>query len=202
MNELSPEQNKQLDSWASQRDSILLEIAAKKSESERLDVINKNLSDSNTEIENRIIKSEGRIQELVKKEEEFASRVSIPISKLISEKSQLQSENSVLLRERDSLMSQKENLAKDIVLAMQTYDLIHDKSILLEKMVEGVTRISSENLNVLDSFVGKLQVKISEILDVSTKNLDAHTVILNKIPELFVELRKKTLDRDIINKHK
>mgnify|MGYP000010226054 CR=1 FL=1 len=68
MNPLLPEQQKQIDSWVSQRDSILLDISIKREESAKLIERNKELASSNTEIADKIQQSEGRLIELSKKE--------------------------------------------------------------------------------------------------------------------------------------
>ena len=58
---LTPEQTKQLASWVGQRDLILVDIGNKKTEQENLTKTNSELAVSNTEIQNKIQQSDGRL---------------------------------------------------------------------------------------------------------------------------------------------
>jgi len=67
MSEITPEQQKQLDSWAIQRDTILKEISDANTEKDNLTKGNIILAESNTEISNKVQQSVGRLEELDKK---------------------------------------------------------------------------------------------------------------------------------------
>ena len=94
--EISPEQNAQLASWAAQRDAMLTEISVLKSEQDGLTKTNKELTASNTDLEQRALIIEGRLQELDKKEKEWEGVVSAEIADLTAQKTGLQSDTANL----------------------------------------------------------------------------------------------------------
>ncbi len=111
---LTPEQKKQLKTWAFQRDALLKNIAdlreARKIDEEK----NHNLAISNTDIQTQIHRAEGRLEELNKKEEEFKNILSNETSSLIIEKTKLQTEIPALKKEVESLHSEKDLLVSTI----------------------------------------------------------------------------------------
>ena len=64
MAEDTKEQKQQLVTWAEKRDSLLSEIAILKDSKLKLERANKELADSNSDIESRMLVIQGRIQEL------------------------------------------------------------------------------------------------------------------------------------------
>ncbi len=202
MEPLLPEQNKQLLSWASQRDSILLEIAQSKTESEKLIAINRDLSSSNTEIADRIQQSLGRIEELTKKEKDLSELTTVENARLSQGKSVLQSEVAALYKEISLLKEHKDSLVENI----DTLVRIHDKAFAtienVEQRVGYIAKISSENAQKIETVLSLVEEKSKDIVAVSTANIAAHTHVLTEIPRLFVELKRQSMDRDIISKHK
>ena len=198
MDPLLPEQDKQLKTWAEQRDSILLEISSLKTEREGLEKRNKDLSDSNTEIQGTIVKSIGRMEELDKQEDLYTQIVSDEIPKLESEKTKLETLIAAFQKEVDTLKSEKNTLIKDIEFLRTTHNEVFDRTGILREIVENVTKISSTNIQVMDSTISALKLKVEEILQASTDGIDANNRILNEIPRLFVELQRKSLIREKI----
>lgn len=199
---LSPEQKKQIDSWVGQRDSILKEVAIVKGEHEALLILNKNLSESNTEIANKIQQSVGRLEELDKREKEYEEILSLDVSALSVTKTRLETEVTNLQNLVKSLLSDKEVVVKDISFLKDIHGAVFDKTAVLEKVIEHVTRVSSTNIRDVEGFVVALKSKIDEILILSTTNIQAHNLILSEIPKLFVELHRKSLEREIISNKK
>jgi len=70
---MEQEQKQQLEIWSIQRDAVLLEISTNRILNEKLIQKNKELSNSNSEIETRMNQSIGRLQELKNKEKEMAN---------------------------------------------------------------------------------------------------------------------------------
>lgn len=196
--EITPEQATKLKTWASERDSILFEIAKLKEEKEKItkDIIE--LSQSKTEIQNDIVKSEGRMEELDKKEKLYEEIVSIEIPKLEVQKTKLETEVMSFQKEVSYLDLKKDGLVKDIDFLIKTQKDVFERTGVLEKVVEHVTKISSSNIKELDEAVAILKKKVDEILKLSTEDIDAHNRILGEIPKLFVELQRKSLIREKI----
>ena len=197
---LSTQQEEQLKTWAVQRDEILQEISVLNTEKEERAKEVRDLSASYTEIADRIQQSIGRLSELDKKEEEYINVVSDSIPPLEAEKSKLETEVSNFKKEIAELILRKDGLTKDIILEMQVNDVISEKSKLIEQIVGHVTSISDKNTKELDSSLSLLKTNIQNILDLSSENIEKHNKILNEIPKLFVELQRKSLVREVINK--
>lgn len=190
MEELSPAQKKQLEAWASQRDNILSEISNLNSEIEEKKKINKNLSDSNTDIETRINQSIGRLKEIENKEKERINLVSREILDLESQKSELENKipslkNTItsLSIERDTLMSVIENLTS-------VHDKVFDRTGALESIVENVERISSENLASIEKTFEILKESSKEIIEINKKNVSETMIVIEKLPRAILEYRR------------
>lgn len=199
MDPLTPEQKTQLKTWASERDSILSEISILKTEKEVLTKKNKELAESNTEIQTSIVEANVRMEELDKKESLYAEIVSIEIPKLEVQKTTLETEITGFQKEVSYLDLKKEGLLRDIEFLIKTQKDVFEKTGVLEKVVEHVTKVSTTNIKELEDAVASVKTKVDEILKVSTSEIDAHTQILNEIPKLFVELQKKSLIKQRIN---
>jgi len=44
--------------------------------------------------------------------------------------------------------------------------------------------------------------KVKEVVAISTENINKHNVILDEIPKIFVELKRKSLEREPLKKIK
>jgi len=198
MDPLLPEQEKQLKTWASERDLILSELSNLKNEKELLVKKNKELSDSNTEIQTTINQSIGRMVELDKEEKLYMEIVDVKIPQLESQKSILETEITGFQKEISYLEFQKGGLVKDIEFLIKTQSEVFDRTGILEKVVDHVTKVNSSNLKELEDASLQMIAKAKDILELSDSQYKAHTEVLREIPRLFVELQKKTLIRQKI----
>ena len=198
MEEILPEQQAQLVTWASQRDSLLLEISNLKSENEKLQQVNKSLAESNTDIETRINEGRGRIEELKIKEQEFIPLVSKEIDLLQLTKTGLESEVYNLRRLIEALVNQKASLEIDISFALSTFNIVKNEGLLLEKIVDHVTTVSSANITKIESLVEWLTKTLEEMVDVNRKNVAETNLVLDKLPKMLIELQKVKLIRNKI----
>lgn len=197
-NEYLPKQKEIVDSWAAKRDEILLEHSTLKKDGETLLDINLKLAESNKDIETNINKLLGRAEEVersVKSSEEFISK---EIGRLNVEKTELENRIYTLKTEISYLVEIKETATKDIALLNETSAAITAKDAVIEKIVQHVSEVNSTNMNKFLSFIDSFETKAKEILTLSTLNIEAHNKILNEIPILFVELRRKSLEREVL----
>ncbi len=200
---LLPEQKKQLASWVDQRDSILADIAILKPQKEKLSDEVKNLAASRTEISDKIQQAIGRLQVIDKQEEIRAGLVTKENSELISQKSVLQAEVASLSSEITVLSDTKIKLKDDIDSFLKINNIIFTNISNLEKVAIEVIDKCYNNAKNVSEIIQPLVDKCKEIISLSTVNIEAHREVLNEIPRLFVELKKKSLERPvIINKNK
>jgi len=111
---LTQEQEKNLITWAEQRDSILLEVSILKTEKESLEKINNELTTSNTDIEVRMTEIKGRIKELKTKELEQKLFINKDVSSLQSQKNTLEGEINWLKQMIEVLVAQKTSYEGDV----------------------------------------------------------------------------------------
>lgn len=199
---LSGQESVNLNSWSAKRDALLSEISVKESESKRLSEINRVLAESNTEIENKIIGSRGRMAELDKQEEEYALTIGIEVNDLIVQKTKLQTERESLVQEINTLTSQK-NVLSEVVTTMQT---VHDKLFIsahaMDQVVGDVGKINSENVTTINNLLGQAVQSLQTIIDVNALNVQKTNVVINDLPRIIFDLQRDILERKKFNKHR
>ena len=198
MQEITPEQKEQLKTWAGQRDALLSEISALRDEKEGLEQKNREVADSNTEITASINKVIGRIEELEKKEKDLVTRQLIELSRIQVEKAGVESDIENLSKIVGILNSQKKDIEDDIVSLTDVFKKIDGQVSDLNKIVDHVTRVSSDNVVVFDTLMANLKKTLGELIDVNTKNVFETNVVIEKLPQMLVEARKQSLTRNKI----
>lgn len=195
---MTAEQKKSLVTWAEERDSILAEIAILKIEKENLQKVNKDLANSNTDIETRMIEIRGRIEELKIKEAELPLVISKEVAFLQSKKSTLESEIASLSKIVEILTTQKTSLEADVSFALSNFEVIKGETFLLDKVVDKVTTVSHDNTNKINSLVADLATSLEEIIEVNRKNVFETNVVIEKLPAMIMEAQKHGLIKNKI----
>lgn len=191
--DFTKEQKEQLKTWSEQRDELLLEISNLRTEGEKLQTVNKELANSNTDIETRMNVIQGRIEELKIKESELPGVISKEIAFLESKKTTLESEITSLGKAIETLVPQKASLENDIQLALATFEAIKGEALMLDKVVDRVTQVSKENSDKIDLLVSNLATSLEEIVTVNKKNVLETNVVIEKLPTMLMELQKRGL---------
>jgi len=191
--ELTTEQKDQLKTWAEQRDAFLHAIQVLRVEEEKLQSINKDLANSNSDIENRMNVISGRIEELKIKESELPEVISKEVAFLESKKTTLESEIMNLGKILVILENQKEGLDSDVKNALATFEVIKGETLLLDKVVDRVTQVSKKNSDEIDLLVKNLAVSLEEIINVNKKNVFETNIVIDKVPKMIMECQKKGL---------
>ena len=191
--EILPEQAEKLKSWAAQRDAILSEISVLRTAKEKIEKDNENLTASFTDIENRKLEIQGRIEELKIKEAELPLLISKEVAHLESRKSSLEAVIENLSKIIPVLTEQKESLEKDVSFALSTFNTVKDETLLLDKVVDRVTQVSAENTKKIDDLVVGLSKSLEEIIEVNKKNVFETNIVIEKLPAMLMELQKRGL---------
>lgn len=196
MDEFTKEQKAQIATWDKQRDEHLAAISVLRTEEEKLQVKNKELASSNSDIENRMNVIRGRIEELKIKEGELPAVISKEVAFLESKKTTLESEITLIVKMVGLLTSQKKGLELDISSALLTFEVLKGEALLLDKVVDRVTTVSKSNSDKIDLIVSNLAVSLEEIIAVNRKNVLETNIVIDKVPKMIVECQK----RGLINK--
>jgi len=200
--ETLPEQKEQLSRWAGQRDALLKEISVLRDTKEKLQKVNKELASSNSDIQINLNKVEGKIEELKKKEIELVPLISKDVSKLNSEKTRLETDVQHLEKTLNILESQKKSLETSVAFLTETFNSIHDRVELLDKVVGHVTEVSGKNVVTINRLVDSVENRVNELLNKTKVNIDKTNMIIEDLPRVFVEAKKKALVREVINNKK
>lgn len=200
--EYTTEQKSQLKTWAEERDLILSEISVNREKNEKLKKENIELSTSNTEISEQISFARGVLSVTEELEERTKNSISKDVSELKEKKAELEVIIHTSLVEIDELNKQKKDLKNDIDIISDIYKNIFSKLSGIESSIGDSSLKNSENIRKIEELFNLIKTKSEEIVSISTQNIEKHNVVLEKIPELFVELRRKSLEREEIKKTK
>ena len=198
MDEFTTEQKAKLKTWAGQRDEILLEIQNLRVAEEKSRVKNKELTDSNTDIEARMNVIIGRIKELKIKESELPKVISKEVAFLESKKTTLESEIPLLIKIIEVLKPQKVSLESDIEKSLAIFNTVKEETLLLDKIVDRVTQVSKENTGKINLLVSDLEKSLEEIIAVNRKNVLETNIVIDKVPKMIMECQKHGLIKNKI----
>jgi chromosome segregation ATPase len=198
MEEITPEQKEHLKTWAGQRDLLLSELSSLQNQKEKLEEGVKNAAASYTDIETSCNQVLGRIVELKRKEAELPLLISKEIAGLQSQKSVLESEITNLSKIVVILTEQKASLEKDVSSAISKFDILKSEALLLGKIVDHVTVVSSENVKKIDTLVVELGKSLEEIIAVNRKNVLETNIVIDKVPKMIMECQKHGLIKNKI----
>lgn len=201
-NTLTPEQKKHLDSWATQRDAILGEIAVKKTEQEGLTKINKELAASNTEISNKIQQSIGRLEELDRQEVNRATFVLKDVAELDNRKSVLQAEVTNLVSDIVDLTEAKNELKDEIVSATKVHETVFSRASDIERIITETVTINSSNAHEIKTILVEAGAELKKVIDIGKESVVVANRAIAEIPKIIVDLHRDVVERRRLNKHK
>jgi hypothetical protein len=190
---ITPEQEAQLKTWASERDTVLSEIAVLKNQKDIITKYNQDAAESYTEMITKIQQSIGRMVELDLKEKDWEVIMSNEVADLRTEKTKLETQLTNFKTEVAVYESKKETLVKDIELLLVLYNQHYGHAQNLDKVVDRVVRISQENMDKLNIFVKSLEPEVQKLLDLVQINIGNTNLVIDKLPRMVVELQKHGL---------
>ena len=196
--EITPEQKAYLATFAGRRDAALLEISNLQIAKEKLEKENKEIAISYSDTEARMNKVLGRIEELTKKEAELPLLIARDIVSLESRKTCLATEVTSLTKMIDVLTVQKASLEKDVSSALEVFNTVKSETLLLDKVVDHVTKVSSDNARDINMIVADLKKSLEEIVAVNKKNVFETNIVIEKLPAMLVEAQKHGLIKNKI----
>jgi DNA repair exonuclease SbcCD ATPase subunit len=197
--EITPEQKAQIETWAGQRDAILLEISNLRTEREKLETMNRNLATSCGMIEEKFNRLIGRLTELDKVEKDYNDITSNELHNTLIVKARLESEVTSLEKVIKALSPQKESLQKDITALTDIYNTMNNRAGVLEKVVAHVTTTSEKNVAVFDELVSKVSKSMQELIAVNKKAVSETDMVVKELPKVFFDVQRASLQKHKIN---
>lgn len=202
MEPLLPEQKKQLASWAEQRDQILTSIADKKVEEASLVASVNNLSESKSKLIVEIHQSEGRIDELKKKEEEFKVLISAENAVLREEKARLQGEIPGLEKEIALLKKNRDEVVESISVASTLFERVFGKAGKIEELITSIVKVASDNAVTVRDTMTAAGVELQKVIDIGEQNVEKTNRLVLDIPRIIVDLHRDILERRVIARNR
>lgn len=200
--ELTPEQKAQLSSWVSQRDLILVDIANKRVEQEKLTLTNKNLAASNTEIQDSINRSKGRLEELDKLEKEYEGITSNELASILAQKTQLETDVAGLKKEIGILITERDDLLAAIQKLVAIHKTLSESANVVEGQIGKVSEINTANRREVEMLIDKVKSEVQKVLDVTALNVDKTNAVINELPKMIFDLQREILERKHFSKIK
>jgi chromosome segregation ATPase len=199
---MNPEQTKQLASWVSQRDLILVDISNLRTEQEKLTKTNLELAGSNTEIQNKIQQSVGRLQELYDREKDVVKNVSVELSGLRVEKTQLETKIEDLSKEIGFLTTHKNDLVELTDKLLTAHDVVTHNALSIDKVAGDAVKVNSDNVREIERLLATMKEELKKTIDVNEQNVSKTNVVINDLPRIIFDLQKDIAERKKFNKVK
>jgi uncharacterized coiled-coil DUF342 family protein len=202
MAELTAEQIAQLGSWAGQRDAILSEINALRTERDKLDKENQEIANSSSSITNNLNQTIGRLDELTKKENDLVYTVSKNVSELQIKKTELEKQNEAL-EARINFFSEKEKELKDRLLFLSdTIGKLEGKSDEVTKIVSEIDKAGTSLTKKMNEAFASADIFVSSIATETEEHIGKINEAASNLNKTFVELNRKSLVKETINNKK
>jgi chromosome segregation ATPase len=199
---ITPEQTKQLASWVGQRDLILVDISNLRTEKEGLTKTNLELAESNTEIQNKIQQSVGRLEELEKKEKEVGQKVSAENAVLGMQKTQLETQLEYLKKEIGLLECERITLIGMFGDLKNVHTDILGNANEMNKTVGENVKLNSQSTVEIKNLLVEIKGELQKIHDVNEQNVSKTNVVINDLPRIIFDLQKDIAERKKFNKVK
>lgn len=193
--EITPEQKSQLSSWAMKRDTVLAEISVARVEKEKLEKENTALAVSTKDIEKRINESEGRMEELNKREKEYEVIVSTELADLTSQRSSLQSDVSALKADIELLTSKKDLLTQTISSLADVHEKVFVRADNLDKTISEAVQKNSQNIREVENLLISLRDTTGQMVELAKGVTAEANKVSIQLPQIVFELQKRLLER-------
>ncbi len=193
--EITPDQKKQLKSWADQRDEILASIEVARTEFGTLTTRNVELANSNTEIETKIYKAEGRLTEMNVREAEYEVIVAAEIVDLEKNKTRLESVVSSLEMNLVILEGRKLSVENALTAMVNAHDKIFARAEGLNKIISEAMTKNVDGLHEVQTIIEDVKKTGAAVVAANTHNVEVTNRVSVEIPRLLVEARRITMER-------
>ena len=174
MNDFTPEQQNQIKTWASERDSLTSEIASKRAENESLKKSNSNLCISNTELSERILVSEGRLKELASREKEIMTLTSLEVADLEKVKTRLETEVFSLKKDIENLNNEG----------------VFERAQTLDGIFSHATQVNDENVAKMNNLMIEMTNSVQKLYDTNEANIEKANYYINELSKIFFIAQK------------
>ncbi len=186
----NPAQQKQLETWAEQRDKIIQEIGSLSTERDSLLKENKEHGLAYSDLQKSIAEAKGRLLEINAVEERFKTSLSLEVTELIARKGRLESEIETKNIELKGIEDKKKTLLSTIDTIISLHDKAFDRIGVMDEMVSSVKLISQDNIFEMKQFLQAVKTSCEEIVAVNRENVATAKIVLDKFSKFIFEIQK------------
>lgn len=195
MDQISLNQNKEIETWTKKRDDLLGEISILTTEKEQLKKGNISLGASSTDLQSQIDKAKGRLIELDKNEHEYKNKISKEVSDLKVEKAKLDFEVPILRKEIVELRVEEKSTLENLTALALVQERVFNRTDLLNEIIEKVTQVSKKNISDIDTFIENLKISITKLIKTNENNIEKTNIVIERLPKVLFELRRPQVIR-------
>jgi len=190
MNQLTPAQQKVIETWTEKRDGLLREIGVYETRLNDLKGLSTDAGLALADLHKQIEFAKGRLTELNALEERHKTSLNIEVVDLEVRKTKLQSEctalEAELLKERDTMIVYISAL--DVLVSAS--DTLSAQSKLIDEVVGKAIATSESHLFEIKNMVESVKTISDEVIGKGNENVTQTNIILDKLPRYIFELQK------------
>lgn len=190
MNPLNPAQQRQMQAWAEQRDSLLREIAThtierdnkrKEANAEALRL---------TDLHRSISNAEGSLSVLDRLEEVKKNSVSAEVADLVVRKSKLEVEIHAIEDKKIAAKREHDIIVASIADLSDSHGAIKEQVDAIKSILGHIKTTSAEHLQQVAEIVIGIRSVSDAVIDRSNENLGQTKIIIEKLPKYIFELQR------------
>lgn len=187
---LTATQQKQLATWAEQRDAVLLQLREATIERDGTRGEAKEAGQNLAALHRDIQEVKGRIAELTALEERHKTSVSIEVAELEARKSRLEAEcvakNGELII-FDKRGNEKVEAIKNLTIV---YERMSDQAQIVDQVVGKVIETSSAAVMDMKATMIEIHTLAGDVIEKGNANVAQTTIVLEKLPKYIFELQR------------
>lgn len=190
MNNFTPPQQQQLQTWAEHRDSILLEIRNYSIELEERQKSSKEAGLALADLHNQIAEARGRLAELDALEERYRNSVATDVAELEARKSRLTAECLAKENEMKLHDARRDEKLANIETLSTVHDKMADQATIVDQVVGQVIEKSTGHLSLMKEKMDEVSHIATSVIEKANANLEQTNIVLEKMPKFIFDMQK------------
>lgn len=190
MNKFTFEQQKAIQAWTDQRDTLLRDIGNSSTQLEALQKSTKEQGLALADLHNSISEARGRIAEITALEERMKGSLSAEVAELEVRKSRLEGECLALVQKVDVAIATHEAVVGSTQLLQSAHDTMKDQAAIVNKVVGEVIETSQTHTSEMKTVMSEIRTVSNEVIEKSKENIKTADITLNKLTMYIVDSQR------------
>lgn len=190
MNGHTPAQQKAIQGWTEQRDSLLREIGIHSVELETIKTSTQSEGLALADLHRNISEAKGRLIEIDALEARMRSSLPVDIAELTAQKSRLESECTAKEAELKVLDERKAEKVSNIETLVLMHDKMSDQATIVDQVVGQVIETSKTAVSEMKTTMIEVHAVASKVIDKSNENITQANIVIEKMPKFIFDMQK------------